>query len=259
MDRDWVPKKKEIEEKFYLLSDRLRKFQQACAITSSATEKFELEYRIRETETEFEEIGNRLQQIEEMDVLSLVDEFKKLQENNYQQERRILEYFSSSLDYIEEIKELANKENQLKFSPIFGKPNQSLKKVWADLFVIMPFREDLKPIYTDHILKVASEMSLSCERGDDFFSTHTIVDEIWAATYFSRLCIADCTGRNPNVFYELGIAHTIGRPVILLAQSVDDIPFDIRHRRSIIYTYTPRGMKDFEETLRKTLEGELLS
>ena len=142
-------------------------------------------------------------------------------------------------------------------SPIFGEPKKDLKDVWADLFVIMPFQEELKPVYTDHILKVAKELGLSCERGDDFFSTQAIIDEIWAATYFSKLCIADCTGRNPNVFYELGIAHTVGKPVILLAQSIDDIPFDIRHRRAIIYTYTPPGMKKFEEDLQKTLQSEL--
>ncbi|MHC5853121.1 hypothetical protein [Nostoc sp.] len=254
MNKDWMPKKKEIEETHDLLLKRLRAFQKEYAISSSVVQRFELEYRITETEAEIAEIANRLEQIEAIDVLSFFEEFRKLRDTNYQKENKILEYLSSSLDYI---KELENKETQLDLSPIFGEPKKSLKNVWADLFVIMPFRDDLKPVYTDHIRKVASEMGLSCERGDDFFSTHTIVDEIWAATYFSKLCIADCTGRNPNVFYELGVAHTIGRPVILLAQSIDDIPFDIRHRRSIIYTYTPRGMKDFEETLHKTLKSEL--
>ncbi|PSB23641.1 hypothetical protein [Stenomitos frigidus] len=252
MTKDWVPKRKEIEEKFYLLSDKLQRLQKARAFSSSVIEQFELDYRIQETRTEIEEIDKRLEQIEEMDALSLVNEFKKILDENHQEERKILEYFSSSLGYIQEIK-----ETQMGLSPIFGKPNKTLKQSWADLFIIMPFREDLKPVYTDHIVKVANGLGLSCERGDDFFSSHTIIDEVWAATYFSKLCIADCTGRNPNVFYELGIAHTIGRPVILLAQSIDDIPFDIRHRRSIIYAYTPRGMSNFEETLKKTLESEL--
>ena len=94
---------------------------------------------------------------------------------------------------------------------------------------------------------------------DDFFSSQSIIDEIWAAIYFSKLCIADCTGRNPNVFYEIGMAHTIGRTAVLIAQSIEDIPFDILHRRSIIYEYTPRGMGGFEERLRKTLQNEIQS
>lgn len=141
-------------------------------------------------------------------------------------------------------------------SPIFGVPQESLKNFWADIFMIMPFRDELNPVYTDHILKVVNTLGLSCERGDDFFSSQSIIDEIWAAICFSKLCIADCTGRNPNVFYELGMAHTVGKTVILITQSIEDIPFDIRHRRSIIYEYTPRGMEKFESTLRKTLENE---
>ncbi|MEM9216867.1 MAG: hypothetical protein AAGD25_21270 [Cyanobacteria bacterium P01_F01_bin.150] len=125
--------------------------------------------------------------------------------------------------------------------------------------MIMPFRNSLEPIYTDHILKVVDELGLSCERGDDFFSSQSIIDEIWAAIFFSKICIADCTGRNPNVFYELGMAHTVGKSVILITQSIEDIPFDIRHRRSIIYEYTPRGMEKFEKSLRKTLENEFPS
>jgi hypothetical protein len=48
----------------------------------------------------------------------------------------------------------------------------------------------------------------------------------------SRVVICDCTGRNPNVFYEIGIAHTLGREVILITQNPEDIPFDLRHLRS---------------------------
>ena len=150
-------------------------------------------------------------------------------------------------------------EKQLQVSPVFGFPKRALKNSWADIFMIMPFRDELNPIYTDHILKVIEELGFTCERGDDFFSSQSIIDEIWAAIYFSKLCIADCTGRNPNVFYEIGMAHTIGRTAILIAQSIDDIPFDIRHRRSIIYEYTPRGMEKFEELLRKTLQNEFPS
>lgn len=139
--------------------------------------------------------------------------------------------------------------------PIFGDPLG--KGNWTRIFVAMPFRDDLRPIYSDHIQVVAKSLDISCKRGDDFFNTNRIMDDVWSAIYHSELCIVDCTGRNPNVFYELGIAHTLGRKTILIAQNIEDIPFDIRHLRTIIYQYTPPGMKQFEERLKKTIQQEL--
>jgi hypothetical protein len=55
----------------------------------------------------------------------------------------------------------------------------------------------------------------------------------------------------------LGIAHTLGKPVILTSRSLDDIPFDLRHRRYTLYEYTPRGMKQFEKDLAKAVEWQL--
>jgi hypothetical protein len=117
----------------------------------------------------------------------------------------------------------------------------------------MPFTPELQPVYEDHIKNVAQELGMSVARADDFFTTQSVMEEIWAAIVNSKIMIADCTGKNPNVFYEIGIAHSIGKPVVLIAQNPEDVPFDLRHRRYIRYEYTPRGIKDFEERLRKTL------
>lgn len=146
-------------------------------------------------------------------------------------------------------------ENPIQVTPIFRHPVS--KPTSADIFVAMPFRDDLRPVYTDHILKVTQELGVSCKRGDDFFTANRIMDDVWSAVFHSKLCIVDCTGRNPNVFYELGIAHTLGRKAILIAQIVDDIPFDVRDLRTIIYDYTPRGMQTFELTLKRTIQQEL--
>ena len=78
-----------------------------------------------------------------------------------------------------------------------------------------------------------------------------IVEDIWESINRARILIADLTGKNPNVFYEVGIAHTVGKEVILTTQNIDDVPFDLRHLRHIQYTYTPRGMEAFEQQLRK--------
>jgi nucleoside 2-deoxyribosyltransferase len=83
------------------------------------------------------------------------------------------------------------------------------------------------------------------------------ISDVWDAINHAQVLIADCTDRNPNVFYELGVAHTLGKPVIQIAQSKDDIPFDVRHMRTIIYDSTQAGLRKFENVLESTLKGEL--
>lgn len=142
-------------------------------------------------------------------------------------------------------------------NPIFGPPQEPPKQ--ARVFVLMPFLDELKPVYDDHISRVTKRLGLSTARADDFFTTDSIVRDIWNAISSADLLIADCTGRNPNVFYEIGIAHAIGKPVVLVSQTMDDIPFDLRHLRTIVYKYTPRGMKQFETDLGETIESALES
>lgn len=140
-------------------------------------------------------------------------------------------------------------------SPIFGRPRRD--KSYPDLFVLMPFKDELTPVYQDHIKSVANKLGLSVSRADDFFSSGSIMRDVWEAIYSAKAIVADCTGRNPNVFYEIGIAHTLGKLVVLISQSIEDIPFDLRHLRTIIYNYTPRGVQNFEEALLATLQNEM--
>jgi hypothetical protein len=136
--------------------------------------------------------------------------------------------------------------------PIFGPPLRA--ESWPDLFMVMPFDARMEPIFDDHVRKVATELGLSAKRGDDFFSRGSIMQDVWSAIYHSKVIVADCTKRNPNVFYEIGMAHTLGKDTILIGQSLKDIPFDLRHLRQIIYEFTPRGMVVFEDALRATLK-----
>ena len=136
--------------------------------------------------------------------------------------------------------------------PFWGRPQRP--EFLADVFVLMPFSDELKPVYEDHIKLIASRLDLKTARADDFFAANSIVTDIWNAIYSSQIIIADCTGRNPNVFYEIGIAHTVGKPTILISQNINDIPFDLQHIRYIVYQYTPRGMATFNEALYKALE-----
>lgn len=134
-----------------------------------------------------------------------------------------------------------------------GFPEPRQKQEYTDVFVVMPFCADLRRVYDDHIAPVCKRLSLSVSRADDFFTAHAVMADVWGAIKDAKVIVADCTDRNPNVFYEIGIAHVLGKQVVLLSQKSVDIPFDVRHIRYISYEYTPPGMKKFEKTLRATL------
>lgn len=146
--------------------------------------------------------------------------------------------------------------DSLLVNPIFGRPPKQDDD--PNIFVLMPLATEMRSVYNDHIKRVAERTGKSIARADDFFSASAIIDDIWSAINGAEVIIADCTGQNPNVFYEIGVAHTLGKPVITISQTLDDVPFDVKHRRAILYETTASGMVHFEEKLAKTLKSELL-
>jgi hypothetical protein len=72
-------------------------------------------------------------------------------------------------------------------------------------------------------------------RGRTFRATGGVMEQIWDQITKSKLLLADLSGKNANVFYELGLAHAARKPVVFTASAVDDVPFDLRHLRVIIY------------------------
>ncbi|HEX6182351.1 MAG TPA: PAS domain-containing protein [Pyrinomonadaceae bacterium] len=139
--------------------------------------------------------------------------------------------------------------------PVFGLPKEPSKP--ADLFVLMKFAREFDPVY-ESITDVAERLKLVAVRADRILSTKAVMSEVWASINAARILIADCTGLNPNVFYEIGIAHVIGKPVILITQNEQDVPFNISHLRHIPYRVdTPKGMKQFERELEEIVKCEL--
>lgn len=126
-------------------------------------------------------------------------------------------------------------------------------------FIVMPFGpEELTEVY-EYFVKPSIETNcgLKCERGDDVFGSNVIMDDIRRSIERSRLVVADLTGRNPNVFYEVGIAHTLNKEVLLISQSMGDVPFDLRHRRVLVYDYTPKGCKKLERNIADNINAIL--
>ncbi|BBO17231.1 toll/interleukin-1 receptor domain-containing protein [Candidatus Brocadia pituitae] len=59
------------------------------------------------------------------------------------------------------------------------------------------------------------------------------------------------------MFYEVGIAHALNKQVLLMTQSIGDVPFDLRHRRALVYEYSPRGCKKLEKNLYDNVQNML--
>ena len=95
---------------------------------------------------------------------------------------------------------------------------------------------------------------MSCYRVDDLWNNTTIVQDIFELIYRSSIVIVDFSGRDPNVFYEAGIAHTLGKNVIPITQSIDDIPFDLRHHRVLKYLNNSEGLQELKRGLEKRLK-----
>ena len=103
-------------------------------------------------------------------------------------------------------------------------------------FVIMPFDEDLEPVYTQLIRPILEDEGFDVERADDIESQQNIIKDIVNKITSSDLIIADLTDLNPNVFYELGLAHAFRKPVLLLTQEIDHVPFDLKSYRLLEYS-----------------------
>lgn len=102
-------------------------------------------------------------------------------------------------------------------------------------FVLMPFGGWFDQYYELVFRPAIEATGLAPKRADDIYRPGTIVNDIWAFTKAAKLLLADLTDRNPNVFYELGLAHALAKPVILVTDSIDEVPFDLRALRVIEY------------------------
>lgn len=120
--------------------------------------------------------------------------------------------------------------------------------------VMMPFRVEFNPVYSA-LQTAASTVGMNCSRADDIWEHHAVIQDIVNIIARARVVICDCTGKNANVFYETGIAHTLGKEVILVTQSEEDIPFDLRHLRYIRYLSNGEGLRDLSQRVQERLHS----
>ena len=111
-------------------------------------------------------------------------------------------------------------------------------------FVLMPFREPFNGYYPKIFRPALESAGFSVQRADDLYSPRPVMLDIQESIVGADLVLCEMSGRNPNVFYELGLAHAIGKPAILVSTTEDDIPFDLRHVRVIHYDFKQAGWED---------------
>jgi hypothetical protein len=123
------------------------------------------------------------------------------------------------------------------------------------VFVIMPFASAFDDVYELGIKASVEALGWECQRADEIIHNRDIMCQVCQGIRQARFVIADLTGRNANVFYELGMAHALEKDVILLAQDVGDVPFDLRPMNIIEYATILPLRQRLTETLG-TLMGE---
>jgi hypothetical protein len=119
--------------------------------------------------------------------------------------------------------------------------------------IMMPFEAGSTETY--QTVKAAIEAAgYECRRADDFWLHQHIMHDIIELISTSQVIICDLSGKNANVFYEAGIAHTLGKEVILITQHDGDVPFDLRPLRYIPYLNNGEGRKDLADKIVNRLQ-----
>jgi hypothetical protein len=132
--------------------------------------------------------------------------------------------------------------------------NIKIEKAKPKAFVIMPFVSELDFVH-QVIAKTVESFEINCVRADQITVSRPIMDDVKAQIAEADLIIVDFTGKNPNVYYEAGLADAWKKNWIVLAQSSEDLTFDVRHIRSIRYSNTMGADKKLELDLIKAIEA----
>ena len=102
-------------------------------------------------------------------------------------------------------------------------------------FVCMPFASEFSDFYEVGIKPVVLKSGFKCMRADELEHNKGILAVVYEQIQAAHIVIAEMTGRNPNVYYEVGYAHALGKEVVLLTQRADELPFDLRGFNHIVY------------------------
>lgn len=120
----------------------------------------------------------------------------------------------------------------------------------AKAFVLMPFGSPNDDVYQHVIRPAFQEFYLTCSRADERRDLSEILADIIQGIDEADIILAELTGQNPNVMYELALAHAMNKPTIMICRGVDDVPFDLMVFRVILYEETAKGLAYLQSQLR---------
>ncbi len=121
-------------------------------------------------------------------------------------------------------------------------------------FILMPFKDDLKEVYDDAIKPACKDAGFESLRVDELEGMFNINRKIIENIFASDAIIADLTSWNPNVFYEMGVAHAIDNKTIMIIQKDQKLPFDVHAYRCIQYAQSTEGLKTLKAAIKKSLD-----
>jgi hypothetical protein len=117
---------------------------------------------------------------------------------------------------------------------------------------MMQFSAPFTHVYAA-ISSAANAAGMHVQRADDIWEHSVLMQDVFSLIYRSHVVVCDLSGKNPNVFYEAGIAHMLGRHVIPITQSHDDVPFDLKQHRYIHYLNNGEGLQSLQTQLASRL------
>lgn len=192
----------------------------------------------------------------EGNILEVLKDIINEKPDNYEE---IKEFINSKTEVPSDAKVVSTfSKTDIKETIVFS-PDPEIFKIPAEeqnnklVSVMMPFNVSMDGTIKS-IRKTCEALGVECKRADDMWNNNTFIQDIFDLIFISQVVIADFTGKNPNVFYEVGIAHALGKTVIPITQSIDDVPADLRHHRVLKYLPNGEGFQVLQEELTKRLK-----
>jgi hypothetical protein len=151
----------------------------------------------------------------------------------------------------EDVSTAPSRNRAITFTPsVFHVPDEPVDpKLVA---VMMPFSPEHEPVFAA-IKGACQPLGLTCLRVKDIWESSAIIQDVFALIFRAQIVVCDFSGKNANVFYEAGIAHTLGKEVVPLSQSAGDVPFDVAHHRYLPYLNNGEGLDALTASLRRRL------
>jgi hypothetical protein len=181
-------------------------------------------------------------------AISSIKAFQTFLES-YNQEAELedeeMEAMREKLEQLEQ--QLADKEDE---------PSSKVEVIDAtdSVFVIMPFNKDFNDVWKGAVEKATKNEGFRPVRVDTINKSSNITDDIIESIRKCKIAVVDVSSNNPNVMFELGYAVAIGKPNIIISQSVEFLPFDIRNIRTILYLNSWSGIEELRAKIQEFLK-----